>query len=727
MLCLGKSLSKRSEKIDLDLMAYKIIIALRNFSVGKSLEKKKKEAEALARVARSGALLCVKYGNITLARNILEYARTVFGNIGGRRKHDIVWKLECAFCVILLSRGDFARAEQCLRRLANFEDNEESLCTAEIYSRHVLASYLVAVACSAQEKFQEAKIWATSSIRRVKHLVERARREDESSRRLDAAFSSKRRATNRSAVERLHDTVLGPCLYLLAHLSMRSGRHDEAVSCFRLCAERGFRGSHVKARNGVVASLAAANELREAMMECRTYANLTSTRDGLSSALLNFATLHAEAGRHEDCRNILRHLLKSSEDRETSKTSAATSCDSRQNLPLVRPGAVPCLDRSEILHRIGDSSLRVGDPQSAIDAFVEISDSSSSVQAEHALRKCLFAKLQSGLYEGAVMSSSSILSASEGQRDSAHPGKRVSALLYGADALVSLDRAQEALPLLDEANEIVDMQRRRAASSSSPPPPSSSSTPVSERRGKRSRDALDDNGVSQSDAHIKAKRRVRERVDVIAKNNRALAMLCVGRDKEAINALHALTRRGCPKLLSRSMQEQIHFNYALALWRCDQRTAACAHWLGARGFIAAIPDANPGGGGNDDGASAMAAVKSSRGNYQRISILLEQQQLALSMEQARRKSRTRSNRSLVESHVRTASRTFASTDLAIENELTEREVANTRAFDVENRVPLDQILRLDVTVLSHWRLMQEDAELREGLMRIEKIASRGAA
>ena len=249
---------------------------------------------------------------------------------------------------------------------------------------------------------------------------------------------------------------------------------------------------------------------------------------------------------------------------------------------------------------------------------------------------------------------------------------QVAPLVYRADALICLDRAPQAIALLDKATEA-----------------------MASGGVKRGRDG------DKIEGRDDQRRRKWTRARVLIANNRALSLLCVGREKEALLALRELALGQLDPSISENMREQIHFNYTLVLWRSGQRTAASAHWLSVRGFIVGVPSVR-----NDCRTSFEISPDRDRGSYRRIEFLLRRQRDSLRLEQSRIKSQADSERAQLEAHVSPAAVSLT----------------RGRGFGtLENRVPLIQVLGLDVMVLARWLAILEDHELSDGLICVEKM------
>ena len=262
-------------------------------------------------------------------------------NNEGSASNDVstdAWRVDCIRCLIMISRGQLSRASKELTKLSEDTTTSRALPTSQmdvaLYKGSLLA-YLQSEVCALQRHNDESKKWADESIRRVNILIEFAKRATE-----DGA------TTVRRTLDSLHDTILGPCLYLLAHVTLRAGQNDESTSCFRLLAQKGLRCSK-EARNGIVAALANASDLRGATNECSIYANADDSK-GSSPALFNFAALTARAGIDTKSSTTYRQLLMdlTNERRRESNTSGKCRTIRVQEDLLSRIG------RPELLYRL---------------------------------------------------------------------------------------------------------------------------------------------------------------------------------------------------------------------------------------------------------------------------------------------------------------------------------------------------------------------------------------
>ena len=135
-------------------------------------------------------------------------------------------------------------------------------------------------------------------------------------------------------------------------------------------------------------------------------------------------------------------------------------------------------------------------------------------QSETNRARRAFALLQSGKFEDVI----SMMSNDESQANM---------LMYEADALVCTDQVSKALSRIEK---ILDLEDKRSLT------------------------------------HL------------VARHNLALLLLCLNRLDEAVkilSELHGLVSSKKRQDIPDSIEEQIHFNYTLALWKMGKSTTAC--------------------------------------------------------------------------------------------------------------------------------------------------------
>lgn len=574
---------------------------------------------------------------ICSSKNINVERTTSIRDENGDRNEPF-WTLHIVRCVSLLADGRFAKAEQ---ELMSYRNKNDVVDPTE--------SYLLAMASASMGQYDVARSHAIQSLEAFRRL--------HPSQRSGASTSGQ-------ASEQTLDVFLGSLLFVLGRLNMLTGHENDALICFRTCWRRRLRCAF-DARNAEGATLAQSDRTDRAIETFQDIVRLESS-ENRSMALLNLALVYSRLGHHTKSNTILRQLLKEHQPRISSDASTLST-------------------RDVLLELVGDSAVRLGDFKRAYAAYEEISERHGhdifSRRSIVSLRKLAFSCLQNGRYENALTYTQRVLDAAAALNRGDE--ECVPSLMYGADALVCLDRARDALSYIERA--LKSLNRPRAESN------------IQCVASSGSRDGTRTAARAWTEARI------------AAMNNKALLLVCTDRVDEAIELLRTLANVPSSNV-PESVRVQVHFNYTLALWRADQRVRACVHWLGVRGFVSSVTgELSP----------------HTAGHLDRFLYLLKRQRADLVREMSRvnvsTSSREPSSPVLsvppVRSHVCSATASIPSTGARVPKTM-------SKDRHLRNSVSLVQLLGLDVTVLAHWCDLQKSRGMMACVARAERALGR---